>query len=86
MDGTFTTTAFDGKQRKSAAVTTYYKHLVADPACVPTTNVSAWDNTIICDETVKVARVTFTSSQPSSIFDLASFKAEQIPDTVTNVS
>ena len=75
LDGTFTTTAFDGKQRKSAAVTTSYKHLLADPACLPTTNVSAWDNTIICDESVKVARVTFTSPSPAGIFDLASFKA-----------
>ena len=49
IDGSFTTTAFDGKQRKSATVTTSYKHLLADPACVPTTNLTAWDNTIICD-------------------------------------
>jgi hypothetical protein len=49
LDGTFTTTSFDGKQRKSATVVKKYKHLINDPACLPTSNINAWDDTIACD-------------------------------------
>lgn len=49
LDGSFTTTGFDGKQRQSAAITYNYKHLRGEAACQPTSNIAAWDNTIACD-------------------------------------
>lgn len=80
LDGTFTTTAFDGVQRASAAITFNYKHLASEPACQPPQNIQQWDNTLACDESVKVARVTFSKLKPESLFYLVGLKAEEIPD------
>jgi hypothetical protein len=89
IDGTFSTTAFDGTQRKSAAIVNNYKHLASDPACKPTSNSLIWDNTIACDETVKVARVTISGLNPTSIFTGVGLKAEPIAtvnDTIPETS
>lgn len=59
MDGSFTTTNYDGVQRQSAAIVRRYKHLADDSACSPPTSTMAWDDTIACDHTVKIVRVTF---------------------------
>jgi hypothetical protein len=75
LDGTFTTTVYDGVQRASAAITANRKHLAVEPACRPPTNVLEWDNTLACDQSVKVARVTFSLPQPSSIFNKVGLKA-----------
>jgi len=85
LDGTFTTTAFDSNQRSSAAVVKNYPHLASDPACLPTTNPQQWDTTIACDSSVKVARVTFNTLTPASIFSKIGLKAQpinSITDTV----
>lgn len=78
LDGTFTSTGFDGKQRTSATVTYNYKHLRSDPACQTTTSIASWDNTIACDSSVKLVRVTFSHLAPASLFFLTGLKAEEI--------
>ena len=85
MDGTFTTTDFDGSQRSSAAVVNNFKHLSSETACKPTSNSAQWDDTLACDSSVKVASVRFSQLQ-SGIFDLVGMKAEEIPDITANVS
>lgn len=85
LDGSFTTTEFDGTQRASAAITKSYKHLLSEPACKPTTDVLKWDNTLACDQTVKVARVTFRKALPVSLFSLVGLKAEEISDVTAVV-
>lgn len=93
LDGTFTTTAFDGKQRKSAAVAYRYNHLASEAACLPTTSTSSWDNTLACDESVKLIRVTFNQLTSVSLFNLVGMKAQPIaspldlvPETSTSYS
>ena len=76
LDGSFTTTDFDGSQRSSAAVTYNYKHLASDPACRPPTDSTLWDNTLACDENVKVALVALSAIAPSSNFNFAPMKVE----------
>ena len=48
LDGSFTTTDFDGIQRISAAITNNWSHMRGDPACRVTTN-PQWHNTLACD-------------------------------------
>ena len=86
LDGTFTTTAFDGKQRKSAAVAYRYNHLASEAACLPTSSTSSWDNTLACDETVKLVRVTFNQLTPVSLFNLVGMKAQPIASAADLVS
>lgn len=76
MDGSFTTTEYDGTQRTAAAITANYKHLASEAACRPPSSTSQWDNTLICDDSVKVARVTFSQALPTSLFNLVGLKAE----------
>lgn len=85
LDGTFTTTSFDGTQRSAAAITYNYKHLAKESACKPPTDVSQWDNTLACDDSVKVARVTFSGLQSASLFNLVGLKAEEINDALDEV-
>lgn len=86
LDGTFTTDLFDGNTRTSAAVTYNYKHLRSDPACLPTTDQSSWDNTIICDSSsAKLVRVTFNQLQPVSVFSMTGLKAQEISDPLETV-
>jgi hypothetical protein len=84
LDGTFTTTAYDGNQRVSAAVVNNYPHLASDPACLPTTNPQQWDTTIACDSSVKVVRVTFNALAPTSTFSAIGLKAQPI-NSITDV-
>jgi hypothetical protein len=78
LDGTFTTNQFDGNQRQAAAVTYNYKHLQTEAACLPTTSTASWDNTIACDQSVKLVTVTFNNLQSSSLFALTGLKAQEI--------
>jgi len=75
LDGTFTTNTFDGRQRVSGAVTYNWKHLASESACSSTTSVAAWDNTLICDESVKVVGIAI-SSLTTSIFDGVGMKVQ----------
>jgi len=85
LDGTFTTTAFDGNQRVSAAVVNNYPHLASNTACLPTTNTQQWDTTIACDSSVKVASVTFNGLTPSYIFYGINLKAQPINSSTDTV-
>lgn len=78
LDGSFTTNQFDGNQRQSAAITYNYNHLKTEPACLPTSDITSWDNTVACDSSVKLVRVTFDHVTPDSIFSMAGLKAEEI--------
>ena len=77
LDGSFTTTDFDGIQRVSAAITNNWFHMRNDPACKVTTN-PQWHNTLACDETVKVALVRFTGLSPSANFQNVAMKVSEV--------
>jgi hypothetical protein len=85
LDGSFTTNQFDGKTRQSAAITYNYKHLQTEPACLPTTSQASWDNTIACDSSVKVVRVTFNQLTSTSLFNLVGLKAQEIASPLEQV-
>lgn len=57
-----------------------YPHLASDPACLPTSNPNSWDNTIACDQSVKLVRVTFNHAEPESLFSLTGLKAQPLSD------
>lgn len=78
LDGSFTTNQFDGTQRQSAAVAYNYKHLKTEPACKPTSSIASWDDTVACDSTVKLVRVTFNYLEPVSLFLDTGLKAQEI--------
>jgi hypothetical protein len=78
LDGSFTGTDFDGTPRSSAAVTNNWKHLASHSACLPTSNLSQWHNTIACDETVKLAAVTIAHLSPTTTFDKVGMKIQEI--------
>lgn len=78
LDGSFTTNQFDGVQRQSAAVTFNYNHLKTEPACKPTTSIATWDNTIACDSSVKLVRVSFNGLKSDSLFSATGLKAQEI--------
>lgn len=85
LDGSFSTTAFDGTQRQSAAIVFNYPHLASDPACLPTSNTKVWDNTIACDQSVKLVRVTFNKLEPVSLFQDMGLKAQPIANHIDKV-
>lgn len=75
LDGSLTTTAFDGNTRTSATVTYNYNHLASEPACKPTTNTQIWDNTLACDSSVKLVTVAFSKVTSESLFSMVGLKA-----------
>ena len=85
LDGSFSTTQFDGRQRSSAAITFNWKHMASDSACAPPTSTAAWDNTIICDSTFKVKGIA-VSQLTTSIFDKQAMKVEPVSDVYFKLS
>lgn len=85
LDGSFTTTDFDGIQRVSAAITNNWSHLRSEIACKATTNTGQWHNTLACDDTVKVALVRFTGLTPSSNFAKVGMKLSEIQDVYDTI-
>ena len=75
LDGSFTTNQFDGQTRTGGAVTHNWKHLANDAACSPTSNIAAWDDTLMCDSSVKVIGIEITALT-TSIFDSQAMKVE----------
>ena len=78
IDGSFTTSDFDGIQRPSATVTANFAHMRNDAACRVTINSALWHNTVVCDENVKVTLVRFKSMTPSNDFKNVMIKVQEV--------
>lgn len=79
-DATFSKN-FDTVTRTSATIVSNFKHIAADTtACksAAAANLSRWDSGLVCDQTVKVRRVTFTNIADTTLFNLVPMKVQKI--------
>ena len=59
LDGTFSE-GMDGVNRTSARIIYFSKHLGGEPGCSRTTNMFTWDNTLVCDDSAPLRKITFS--------------------------
>ena len=50
---------YDGTSRSGATVVKNYKHLSAEADCNSPTSTAIWEDTLICEPTLKIRKVTF---------------------------
>jgi hypothetical protein len=62
LDGSLSM-AFDGTTRTSGTIVQNYPHIgrYNQNNCPPATVAAAWDNTIMCNQNVKIRRIYFTN-------------------------
>lgn len=67
VDGTYSQ-GFDSNSRVSATIVNNFKHIADEPDCYSPGDQSIWEDTLICDPTITVRKLTFSNTQNQSLF------------------
>ncbi len=80
LDGSFSS-VFDGKNRTSGTIVWNFPHIATynGNACPRATNTAAWDNAVMCDQTVTIKRVLFGNIINKQLFVSQQQKAAELP-------
>jgi len=80
LDGSFSS-VFDGKNRTSGTIVWNFPHIATynGNVCPRATNSTAWDNAVMCDQTVTLKRVLFGNIINKQLFVSQQQKAAELP-------
>ena len=80
MDGSFSSTNYDGSTRPSATILNNYPHIAAENGCSPPSDTGIWQDTLICDSTLPLRKVRFEKLEKRTEFLNTPMKIQRISD------